>query len=79
MALGIYKVTDPTWDIENPWDKYVGFVCFARDKEEARAMLPSPLVDIGEEWNQTDDIQVEYLGEAKVAAPGVILTDFRAG
>ena len=63
----------------NDYDTFDSLVVCANTEEEARKILPDD--DCKERyWTQTEDVKVEYLGEAKKGSKkGVILASFNAG
>jgi hypothetical protein len=72
-------------DVNNGYDTFDSFVCFAEDEESARKMHPSGnnyfiINDFSHCWTSSDKVKVEFLSKAddKVEA-GVILASFNAG
>lgn len=79
--MKIYKI----WQtVNNDYDTYDGFVVYANNEDEAKQIQPLNIendIHYRTDWvNKVEDIQIEYLGEAKEDADvGIILSSFNAG
>ncbi len=77
--MKIYKISQ---DVNNDYDTFDSFVVFAKDAESARKVieLDDPKYFCRSWVSKEEDIQVEYLGEAREGAvAGQILGSFNAG
>jgi len=86
--MNIYKVSRKD-HIE--YDQYYSFVCYAKDEEAAKEMLPEPTTMdksdkryecyVNNDWTTNlSDISVEYVGMClDVEKEGVILASYKAG
>ncbi len=90
--MNIYKVSQ---DINNDYDTYDSFVCYAENEEEAKEIFPRNgksfiemiSQDLDEKYyvdrlwtSDKSKIEVEFLGTAKDGSKkGVILASFNAG
>ena len=79
--MNLYLVSQ---DVNNDYDTFDSFVCFAEDEESARRMHPSGknyLIpdNFTHLWASSDKVKVEFLSKAddKVKS-GVILASFNA-
>jgi len=80
--MNLYLVSQ---DVNNGYDTFDSFVCFAKDEESARKIHPSKnyyLIrgNFSKYWASSDKVKVEFLSKAddKVKS-GVILASFNAG
>lgn len=82
--MKIFKISQ---DVNRGWDTYSDAVVIAENEEDAKKIHPNGYakmedrkIDSWDGWTTIENVQVEYIGEAKEGSEkGVVCASFHAG